>query len=193
MPIIGTALAGRAVDELATAARIPAFTIASLLGGLERGERLDVGTIVIVDEAAMVGTRQLAALARHVWDVHGKVVLVGDPHQLPAIDAGGLLAGLARRLPIIELAENRRQQALWEQIALSELRAGDPERSARHVHRARPRPPRTDPRTAPQPARRRLVDASESRAVSRSSSPRTETTSATSTNSPASECRPTGN
>ena len=63
VPIIGSALAGRAVDELATAARIPAFTMASLLGGLERGERLDAGTIVIVDEAAMVGTRQLAALA----------------------------------------------------------------------------------------------------------------------------------
>jgi conjugative relaxase-like TrwC/TraI family protein len=128
-PIIGTALAGRAVDELATAARIPAYTVASLLGGHERGERLDVGTIVIVDEAAMVGTRQLAALAHHVWDVHGKIVLVGDPHQLPAIDAGGLLAGLARRLPIIELVENRRQQAAWEQIALTELRAGDPQRA----------------------------------------------------------------
>lgn len=128
-PIIGTALAGRAVDELATAARIPAFTIASLLGALERGEQFDIGTIVIVDEAAMVGTRALAALARHVWDVNGKVVLVGDPHQLPAIDAGGLLAGLARRLPIIELVENRRQQAVWEQIALGELRTGDPARA----------------------------------------------------------------
>jgi conjugative relaxase-like TrwC/TraI family protein len=129
VPVIGAALAGRAVDELATAAKIPAFTIASLLGGLEGGERFDVGTIVIVDEAAMVGTRQLAALAGHVWDVHGKIVLVGDPHQLPAIDAGGLLAGLARRLPIIELTENRRQQAVWEQIALGELRTGDPARA----------------------------------------------------------------
>jgi conjugative relaxase-like TrwC/TraI family protein len=129
VPVIGTALAGRAVDELSTAAKIPAFTIASLLGAFERGERLDAGTIVIVDEAAMVGTRQLAALARHVWDANGKLVLVGDPHQLPAIDAGGLLAGLARRLPIIELVENRRQQAVWEQIALGELRTGDPQRA----------------------------------------------------------------
>lgn len=56
-------------------------------------------------------------------------MLVGDPHQLPAIDAGGLLAGLARRLPIIELAENRRQQAAWERIALGELRTGDPARA----------------------------------------------------------------
>jgi conjugative relaxase-like TrwC/TraI family protein len=129
MPIIGAALAGRAVDELATAAKIPAFTIASLLGALDRGERLDVGTIMVVDEAAMVGTRQLAALARYVWEVHGKLVLVGDPHQLPAIDAGGLFAGLARRLPIIELVENRRQQMAWERIALTELRTGDPQRA----------------------------------------------------------------
>ena len=42
-----------------------------------------------------------------------KVVLVGDPHQLPEIDAGGLLAGLARRLDPIELTKNRRQRSRW--------------------------------------------------------------------------------
>lgn len=54
-----------------------------------------------------------------------KVVLVGDPHQLPEIDAGGLLVGLAKRLIPIELIENRRQRDRWERDALAELRCGD--------------------------------------------------------------------
>jgi ATP-dependent exoDNAse (exonuclease V) alpha subunit len=52
-------------------------------------------------------------------------VLVGDPHQLPEIDAGGVLTGLAERLDPIELTENRRQRAQWERDALGELRCGD--------------------------------------------------------------------
>lgn len=52
-------------------------------------------------------------------------MLVGDPHQLPEIDAGGVLTGLAKRLDPIELIENRRQRARWEREALAELRQGD--------------------------------------------------------------------
>jgi len=51
-------------------------------------------------------------------------VLVGDPHQLPSIAAGGLLAGLAARLEPIELTENRRQHHAWERTALERLRDG---------------------------------------------------------------------
>ena len=50
--------------------------------------------------------------------------MVGDPRQLDAIDAGGLLNGLAHRLPPITLTENRRQQHAWERDALADLRAG---------------------------------------------------------------------
>ena len=47
----------------------------------------------------MVGTRQLARLLDHAQRRQVKVVLVGDPHQLPEIDAGGLFRALATRLP----------------------------------------------------------------------------------------------
>ncbi len=52
-------------------------------------------------------------------------MLVGDPRQLPEIDAGGLLAGLAERLPGVQLTENRRQRDEWERQALRHLRDGD--------------------------------------------------------------------
>jgi ATP-dependent exoDNAse (exonuclease V) alpha subunit len=80
-----------------------------------------------VDEAGMVGTRQLARLLDHAEAQSVKVVLVGDPRQLPEIDAGGLFRALASRLPAIELTDNRRQTHGWEQTALDELRDGDPD------------------------------------------------------------------
>ena len=51
-------------------------------------------------------------------------MLVGDPRQLPEIDAGGLLRGLAQRVEPIRLSRNRRQHDAWEREALRALRAG---------------------------------------------------------------------
>ncbi len=74
----------------------------------------------------MVGTRMLARLLDHAARQRVKVVLVGDSHQLPEIDAGGLFRALATRLDAIELTDNRRQQHPWEISALAQLRHGDP-------------------------------------------------------------------
>ncbi len=59
------------------------------------------------------------------------MVLVGDPRQLPEIDAGGLFTALTRQLPAIELEENRRQTHGWEQATLDQLRHGNPETAVR--------------------------------------------------------------
>jgi ATP-dependent exoDNAse (exonuclease V) alpha subunit len=65
-------------------------------------------------------------------------VLVGDPCQLPEIEAGGVFTGLSQRLGAVELVENRRQQDPVERQALAELRAGKVdeaiERLSEHGH-----------------------------------------------------------
>ena len=103
--VIGTALAARAAAELEASAGIPSQTIASLLADLDNPNHggLPHDAVVIVDEAGMVGTRTLARLIDHAAAARAKVVLVGDPRQLPEIDAGGLLRGLARRVEPIRL------------------------------------------------------------------------------------------
>jgi hypothetical protein len=90
----------------------------------------------VIDEAAMASTRGLAPLLDTAHTAGAKVVMVGDPHQLDAIDAGGLLTGLANRLQPVTLTENRRQQQSWERDALTELRAGHvaPALDAYHRH-----------------------------------------------------------
>jgi hypothetical protein len=126
--VAGVALAARAALELEASAGIRSTTLARLLARLDdhrEGSPLQSGSVVIVDEAGMVGTRQLARLLDHAETQSVKVVLVGDPYQLPEIDAGGLFRALTTRLPAIELTDNLRQHHAWEQAALDELRHGD--------------------------------------------------------------------
>ena len=124
--VIGASLAARAAKELEDQAHIPSRTIAKLLIDLDRGtEKLDDRTVLVIDEAAMVGTRALARLFDAAEAGGSRLILVGDPHQLQSIEAGGVLRGLENRLPTIGLTENRRQRHAWERVALADLRAGE--------------------------------------------------------------------
>ena len=129
--VIGCSLAARAALQLQEGSGIPSVTVDRLLRELDRSGPLALGAnnVVVVDEAAIVGTRQLAKLLDHAHAARAKVVLVGDHHQLPEIDAGGAFAGLASRLGSIKLHENRRQHAAWERRALARLRAGATDRA----------------------------------------------------------------
>ncbi len=124
--VIGCALAARAAQQLQADSAIPSVTLDRLLIDLDRSDTssLTPSTVVVADEAAMIGTRKLARLLDHAHQVQAKVVLVGDPHQLPEIEAGGAFSALADRLGASTLVENRRQQDPIERRALGELRAG---------------------------------------------------------------------
>jgi conjugative relaxase-like TrwC/TraI family protein len=127
--VIGAALSARAAAELQDGSGIPSTTLARLLADLERPENdgLPEHCVLVVDEAAMVGTRHMARLLDHAQAAGAKVVLAGDHHQLAEIDAGGAFAALAHLLDAVELTENRRQHQAWEREALAELRHGNPD------------------------------------------------------------------
>jgi ATP-dependent exoDNAse (exonuclease V) alpha subunit len=102
-----------------------AATCDRLLADLEWGrEWLDTRTVLVVDEAGMLGSRKLARLLEHAQQAEAKVVLVGDDRQLAAIDAGGGFRALRLRLGASELIENRRQHQAWEREALELVRSG---------------------------------------------------------------------
>ena len=133
--VIGCALAARAAQQLHADAGIPSATLDRLLIDLNRTDvpGLSPSTVVIVDEAAMVGTRKLARLLQHAHYAEAKVVLVGDPHQLPEIEAGGAFVALAERLGASYLLENRRQHDPVEARAVAELRAGHVDTAIRRL------------------------------------------------------------
>jgi conjugative relaxase-like TrwC/TraI family protein len=110
-------LQGEGFEDVATCDR--------LLGDLDRGrERLDPRTVLVIDEAGMLGSRKLGRLLEHAHQAQAKVVLVGDDRQLAPIDAGGGFRALRLRLGASELTENRRQQQAWEREALELVRSG---------------------------------------------------------------------
>jgi conjugative relaxase-like TrwC/TraI family protein len=115
--IAAMSLQGEGFEDVATCDR--------LLGDLDRGrEQLDARTVLVVDEAGMVGSRKLTRLLEHADRGRAKVVLIGDDRQLAAIDAGGGFRALRLRLGASELVENRRQQQAWEREALELIRSG---------------------------------------------------------------------
>jgi hypothetical protein len=110
-------LEGEGFEEVATCDRL----LAELDGG---HELLDSRTVLVVDEAGMLGSRKLTRLLDHADQAQAKVVLVGDDRQLAAIDAGGGFRALRLRLGASELTENRRQHQAWEREALELVRGG---------------------------------------------------------------------
>jgi ATP-dependent exoDNAse (exonuclease V) alpha subunit len=115
--IATVSLEAEGFEEVATCDR--------LLTDLDQGRvQLNARTVLVVDEAGMLGSRKLARLLEHAQHAQAKVVLIGDDRQLASIDAGGGFRALRLRLGASELLENRRQQHAWEREALELVRSG---------------------------------------------------------------------
>jgi conjugative relaxase-like TrwC/TraI family protein len=132
--VVGVSLAARAARELEAGAGITSSTVHALQAALDSGRaRLQAGDVLVVDEAGMLGTRLMARLAEEAERVHAKMILVGDPKQLPAVEAGGLFAALAERTTTVELTENRRQRDPEECLITAALRDGRTELAVRRL------------------------------------------------------------
>ena len=93
--------------------------------------------LVVVDEASMVATLQLAALVRQAKEAGAKVLLVGDPAQLDSIDAGGVLGWLDRQGKAARLSTIWRFKDPWERSASLGLREGRPSVLAEYENHGR--------------------------------------------------------
>ena len=125
--LIGAAPSARAALELEAGAGITSRTLQSLIRRWDTGhDRLGHGTLLVIDEAGMADIRTLEHAVTRQVAAGGRVLLVGDHHQLPEVGAGGGFAhAAAHASTVAELAINRRQRAPWEQQALAELRNGN--------------------------------------------------------------------
>jgi len=87
----------------------------------------DIGpdTLVLVDEAAMVGTPNLDALVTYVTDRGGSVRLVGDDQQLAAVAAGGVVRDIAETAGAVTLTHVVRFDDPAEGAASLAIRDGD--------------------------------------------------------------------
>ncbi|KQZ73883.1 conjugal transfer protein TraA [Sphingopyxis sp. Root214] len=125
LEVRGAALSGIAAEALENGSGIASRTIASLEHGWSQGrDLLGPRDVLVIDEAGMVGTRQMERVLSHAADAGAKVVLVGDPQQLQSIEAGAAFRSLHERHGGVEIGEVRRQHEGWQREATRELATG---------------------------------------------------------------------
>ncbi|MBV8744398.1 MAG: AAA family ATPase, partial [Xanthobacteraceae bacterium] len=124
--VYGAALSGIAAESLqGGGSGISSRTIASLEHGWGQGRNLlTARDVLVIDEAGMVGTRQLERVLSHAAGAGAKVVLVGDPRQLQAIEAGAAFRSIYERHGGTEIGEVRRQHEAWQREATRDLATG---------------------------------------------------------------------
>jgi len=144
--VTGLALSGIAAENLESGSGIASRTIASLEHQWSQGrELLSSRDILVVDEAGMIGTRQMERIVREVEKRGAKLVLVGDPEQLQAIEAGAAFRSIAERHGAQEISEVRRQREDWQRDATRHLATGRTAQAIRayeeagHIHAAETR------------------------------------------------------
>ena len=121
----GVALSGIAAENLESGSGIASRTIASLEHGWQQShDVLTTRDVLVIDEAGMVGTRQLERVLSHATEAGAKVVLVGDPQQLQAIEAGAAFRSIHERHGGAEIGEVRRQRQDWQRDATRDLAVG---------------------------------------------------------------------
>jgi Ti-type conjugative transfer relaxase TraA len=121
----GVALSGIAAENLESGSGISSRTIASMEHGWGQGrDILTARDVLVVDEAGMVGTRQLERMLSHAAEARAKVVLVGDPQQLQSIEAGAAFRSIHERHGGVEIGEVRRQCEDWQRDATRDLATG---------------------------------------------------------------------
>ena len=130
--VVGAALSGRAADILGEETGIESRTLASWNVRWTKGRQaLDERTVLLVDEASMVGVGQMQQLLERAEAQGASVILMGDPAQLRPIEPGDAFRGLLRLFPSSELGAIRRQRHEWQRTASKALAVGDPETALR--------------------------------------------------------------
>jgi Ti-type conjugative transfer relaxase TraA len=118
----GAALSGIAAENLENGSGIASRTLASLERQWEQGrELLSAGDVLVIDEAGMIGSRHMERVLSQAAKHGAKVVLVGDPEQLQAIEAGAAFRSAVERYGHVEITDIRRQREDWQRDATRQL------------------------------------------------------------------------
>jgi Ti-type conjugative transfer relaxase TraA len=121
----GAALSGIAAENLNSGSGIASRTIASLEHQWKQDrDLLTPRSILVIDEAGLIGARQMERVMAQAQKQGAKVVLVGDAQQLQAIEAGAAFRSIAERHGAVEITQVRRQLEDWQREATRALATG---------------------------------------------------------------------
>ncbi len=127
--VSGVAIAGKAAHGLEVEAGIASNTVASIvknykLGGHRERYLPATGSVLVLDEAGMIGLDDMAALLEMCEQRHIKLVSIGDPDQLASIARGAPFKAMMERIGFASLSEVRRQKDAGDRAATVSLKQG---------------------------------------------------------------------
>jgi DNA transposition AAA+ family ATPase len=124
--VIGLAPTNAVAQDMVADGFKRAVTVHSELFALNNQRtRWDSRTVLMVDEAAMIDTKMMAALAEHARDAGAKMILVGDDRQLSSIERGGMFGALKDRYGAAALTEITRQYKQEDRRAAAMMAEGN--------------------------------------------------------------------
>ena len=129
--VLGLAPSAVAASILGQETGAHADTLAKLVWGINHADlpawaaAVDQNTLLVVDEAGMASTGDLAGVTRFALDRGASVRLVGDDRQLASIAAGGVLRDIQATAGAVTLSELIRFRDQAEAAAGLAIRAGD--------------------------------------------------------------------
>lgn len=112
-----------AVEELRKVGFSESMTVSRLVQDPQSQASIS-GAVVIVDEAGMISSRQMADILQLAERHNSRVVLVGDTKQIQSVEAGDALRVLEResRMQSVSLTQVQRQTKAGYRMAIEELR-----------------------------------------------------------------------
>jgi hypothetical protein len=125
--VIGMAWTNAVVQDMRADGFKEATTIAAELKRQEgdRAPKWDRNTVLMVDEAAMLSTKHLAAVMTKAEEAGAKVILAGDDKQLASIERGGMFGILAQEHGAAELKQVQRTKDHDQQRAFNLMHEGE--------------------------------------------------------------------
>lgn len=121
----GAALAGKAAEGLEKSSGIQSRTLHSYQYRWQHNiEKLNTNDVFVIDEAGMVGSKQMNFFIQEIQKAGAKIVLVGDSGQLQPIAAGGAFAAISEITNPVKITEIRRQSEEWQRHASLDFATG---------------------------------------------------------------------
>ncbi|WP_375600228.1 ATP-dependent RecD-like DNA helicase [Devosia sp. Naph2] len=134
LQLVGLAPSWIAADELSASTGIDGQAIAKWRHDLAIGTAVPLSsdTLILVDEAGMIGTADMSAILSAAKEAGAKVILLGDRRQLQSVSGASALVAVADILErTATLNGVRRQQVDWQRAASTLMARGETEAGLR--------------------------------------------------------------
>ncbi|MBU2764753.1 relaxase domain-containing protein [Acidithiobacillus ferrivorans] len=129
----GVALQGKTAQDLQDGTGIQSQTMHSFLKEIQGNSSsnqpptrtLTDKDVIVIEEAGMIGSRQMRDLLNMAEQSGAKIVAVGDHQQLQPIEAGGAFKAIQNQIGAADLTGIRRQREAWMRQAVRDLATGE--------------------------------------------------------------------